>query len=98
MPTVQKLYDRFRNDPEIVFVIASRLDSPSTVRAYASRHHLDLPFYVIDDRDIPPSMQLGQYPATFLIAKDGTLAAQHTGAADWSANSAASMLKQLEAK
>lgn len=96
MPTVQKLYNRFRNDPDIVFIIVSRLDSPGSVRAYARRHHLDLPFYVIDDKDIPPSMQLGQYPETFLIARDGTLAAQHTGAADWSANSVIDIVRQLE--
>lgn len=95
MPTIQKLYDRFRNDPEVVFVIASRLDSPNAVRAYARRHHLDLPFYVIDDSAIPSSMQLGQYPETFLISKEGDLVAQHTGAADWSSTSAVNILKGL---
>lgn len=44
MPTVQKLYDHYRNDPQVKFLIVSRLDSPSSVLSYARRNHLSLPF------------------------------------------------------
>lgn len=83
MPTVQKLYDHYRNDPQVRFLIVSRLDSPDTVRAWARRHHYDLPFYVMNDEDIPQSMRLNQYPATFIYAKDGSLVAKHVGASNW---------------
>jgi thiol-disulfide isomerase/thioredoxin len=96
MPKVQKLYDRYKNDPDIKFLIVSRLDSPSTVRSYARRNHLDLPFYVTDDEDIPKTMQLSQFPATFLYAKDGTLVSKHVGAADWSDISVISFLDTLK--
>ncbi len=85
MPAVQKLYNHYRNDPNVAFLIVSRLDSPATVRAFAQRHGYDLPFYTMDDGDIPASMQLNQFPATFLYARDGSLAARHTAAANWSA-------------
>lgn len=84
MPTVQKLCDHYRNDPDVAFLIISRLDSPATVRRYARFHHYDLPFYTMDDDSIPASMQLHQFPATFLYAPDGSLAARHTGVANWS--------------
>jgi thiol-disulfide isomerase/thioredoxin len=84
MPTVQELYNHYRGDPGVVFLVISRMDSPATVRRFASLHHYDLPFYTMDDDSIPTSMQLHQFPATFLYAADGTLAAKHTGAADWS--------------
>jgi thiol-disulfide isomerase/thioredoxin len=96
MPTVQKLYDHYKDDPDVQFLIVSRWDSSSAVRSYARRNHLDLPFYITRDEDIPPPMQLGQFPATFLYAKDGTLAAKHTGAADWSASSVISFIDQLK--
>ena len=48
MPTVQKLYDHYRNDPDVEFLIVSRLDSPLAVGSYAYRSHLDLPFYVTE--------------------------------------------------
>ncbi|MEK6396798.1 MAG: hypothetical protein V4734_01825, partial [Terriglobus sp.] len=45
--------------------------------------HYSLPFFVTRDEDIPPSMYFHQYPATFLYSKDGRIAAQHAGGADW---------------
>lgn len=95
MPTVQKLYDHYRANRDIEFLIVSRLDSPATVRSYAHRHHLNLPFYVTEDADILPAMQLNQYPSTFIYAKDGSIAAQHAGASDWSDRSVIEFIDQL---
>ena len=96
MPTVQKLYDHYKNDPQVKFLIVSRMDSPSAVRSYARRNHLDLPFYITHDDEIPPAMQLNQFPATFLYAVDGTLVAKHTGAADWSAPTVIAFIDHLK--
>jgi len=96
MPTLQRLYDHYRNDPEVRFLIVSRLDASGAVRSYARRNHLDLPFYLTDDSDIPPAMQLNQFPSTFLYAKDGTLVAKHVGAADWSDKSVIAFIDNLK--
>jgi thiol-disulfide isomerase/thioredoxin len=96
MPKVQELYDHYKDDPQVKFLIISRWDSPSTVRSYARRNHLSLPFYITKDEDIPPSMQLGQFPATFLYAKDGRLITKHVGAADWSDRSVISFIDRLK--
>jgi thiol-disulfide isomerase/thioredoxin len=96
MPTVQKLYDHYKDDPHVKFLIVSRMDKPSAVRSYARRNHLDLPFYITHDDEIPPAMQLQQYPATFLHAKDGRLVSKHVGAADWSDRSVISFIDRLK--
>jgi thiol-disulfide isomerase/thioredoxin len=96
MPTVQKLYDHYKDDPQVKFLIVSRMDQPSAVRSYARRNHLDLPFYITHDDEVPHSMQLQQFPATFLYAKDGTLVSKHVGAADWSDRSVISFIDQLK--
>jgi thiol-disulfide isomerase/thioredoxin len=96
MPKVQKLYDHYKDDPSVKFLIVSRMDSSSTVRSYARRNHLDLPFYITRDEDIPSAMQLNQYPATFLYAKDGRLVSKHVGAADWSDHSVISFIDRLK--
>ncbi len=96
MPTLQKLYDHYRNDPQVEFLIVSRLDSPAAVRRYARRNHLDLPFYTMEDAAIPPSMQLHQFPSTFIYAPDGTLAARHTASADWSAPEVIDFIDKLK--
>jgi thiol-disulfide isomerase/thioredoxin len=84
MPTVQRLYDHYKSDPQVKFLIVSRLDPPQRVEWYARQGHFSLPFFVTRDADIPDAMQFQQYPATFVFAKDGSLAAKHLGAADWS--------------
>lgn len=96
MPTVQTLYNKFRNDPDVIFLVISRWDSPATVRRYAQRNHFDLPLYTTEDADIPASMQLKQFPATFLYAPDGTMMAKHTGAADWSTPTVVSYINSLK--
>lgn len=98
MPTVQKLYNHYRNDPDVEFLIVSRLDSPLAVRSYAYRNHLSLPFYVTRDEDVPGSMYLGQFPATFIYARDGSIAAHHAGASDWSDKSVIKFLDDLAAR
>jgi thiol-disulfide isomerase/thioredoxin len=98
MPTVQKLYSHYRNDSQVEFLIVSRLDSSWEVRSYASRNHLDLPFYITHDEDVPGTMYLGQFPATFIYAKDGSIAAHHAGASDWSDKSVISFIELLKAQ
>lgn len=83
MPTVQRLYNHYRNDPNVAFLIVSRMDSPEAVERYARRSHYSLPFYVMNDDDIPHSMYLHQYPATFLYSPQGLLVAHHAGGANW---------------
>ena len=66
------------------------------MRLYAHRNHLDLPFYITQDEDIPQSMQLNQYPSTFIFAKNGSLVSKHIGAADWSDRSVIAFIDQLK--
>ena len=66
------------------------------VRFHARRNHLDLPFYITEDEDIPSSMRLNQYPSTFIFAKVGSLVSKHVGAADWSDRSVVSFIDQLK--
>ena len=96
MPTVQALYNHYRNDPQVKFLIISRFDTPDHVRSYARRNHFDLPFYVTHDDDIPASMHLNQFPATFIYSKDGRLVSKHTKAADWSAPSVIAFIDRLK--
>jgi len=98
MPTVQQLYDHYKNDPQVKFLVVSRLDSPDRVRAYARRNHFNLPFYVTRDAEIPDALEFHQYPATFVFAKDGTMVARHLGAADWSDRSVVEFIDRLQSE
>jgi hypothetical protein len=96
MPTVQALYNHFKNDTSVAFIIASRLDTPGKVKTFATKHHYDLPFYTIQDSDIPLQLRYNQYPATFIFDRDGSLATKHISAANWSDPSVIAFIKSLE--
>jgi thiol-disulfide isomerase/thioredoxin len=96
MPTVQKLYAHYKDDPQVVFLIVSRLDTPQKVTRYARLGNYTLPFFVTRDDDIPPSMYFNQYPATFLYSKDGRIAMEHAGGANWADPSVVAFIEGLK--
>lgn len=98
MPRVQALYNRYKNDPDVVFLIVSRLDTPQRVEHYARLGGYSLPFFITRDNDIPPSMYFHQYPATFFYSRDGRIAAQHAGGADWDDPSVSTFINGLKAR
>ena len=98
MPKVQRLYDHYRGDPGVKFLIVSRLDTPERVRLFAKTGGFTLPFYVTEDRDIPQSLRFDQYPATFIFDKTGRLVSKHIGPADWSDESVITFLERLRAE
>lgn len=98
MPTVQQLYLHYKDDPQVVFLIVSRLDTPQQVARYAHMGGYTLPFFVTRDDDIPPSMYFHQYPATFLYSKDGRIAMEHAGGANWADPSVISFIDDLKSR
>ena len=95
MPSTQALYRHYQAQPDVQFLIVSRLDTPAKVQAYARRNRFTLPFFVTNDSAIPPSMQLHQFPSAFVIDRSGFLVAEHAGAADWAAPSVMQFLDTL---
>lgn len=98
MPTIQKLYDRYKNDTGVAFVLPSRLDDVQKLNAFSAKYKYSLPFSTINDTDIPASMNFQQYPVTFIYAKDGSVAMKHINAADWSDSSVISFIERLKAQ
>jgi thiol-disulfide isomerase/thioredoxin len=98
MPTVQDLYSHYKNDPQVIFLIVSRMDTAQAVERYAHRTGYTLPFYVTRDDEIPASMYFQQYPATFLYSKDGRIAAEHAGGADWADPSVLEFINNLKSR
>jgi hypothetical protein len=96
MPTIRKLYDHFRDDPSISFVIASRLDFPERVRWYARYFGYRMPSCTVRGTGNPNSMKFNQYPATLILGQDGSLVKTQIGGADWNSPAVADFLRQLE--
>jgi hypothetical protein len=67
-------------------------------RAEQSKRRERLRFLLTRDDEIPPSMYFHQYPATFLFSKDGRIAMEHAGGADWADPSVISFIDHLKSR
>lgn len=70
MPTLQRLYDRFRTDPKVAFVIVSQKDSPDGVAAFVSKNHLTMPIYYVGSDPVPPPLSPSAWPSTYFVSAE----------------------------
>ena len=81
MPAIQQLYNKYRNNPDMVFVFATT-DPKPTVDKFMADKGYDLPAHYIQSAP-PQQLVSNTIPITFLIGKDGGIAIKKVGAADW---------------
>lgn len=95
MPSIQKLYNRYKDDPNVKFLIIASRDSASDVKTFALRHQLDMPFYIEEDADTD-GLDFSTFPSTSIYGKDGTLVSTQVGDADWSAPAVIAQIEKLK--
>jgi len=83
MPTIAKLYDQFKDNADIVFLIVDADDNYARSSKYLSKKDLDLPLY-LPAGNIPYVYLSGAIPTTIMINKKGEIVFRHAGAADYS--------------
>ena len=84
MPTLQRLYEVYRANPRVAFVIVSQNDAPAKVKAFVEKNHLTMPIYYIGSNQPPKPLAPSAWPATYFVSPDGMLRGVHLGGADWS--------------
>lgn len=93
MPVLQELYDKYKNNRDVVFVFATT-DPKNTVDKFMTGKGYDLPVYYI--QSAPPSqLASNTIPITFLIGKNGGIAIRKVGAADWNSKKVTGTIDQL---
>jgi thiol-disulfide isomerase/thioredoxin len=98
MPTLERLYDRFRTDPKVAFVIVSENDTLDKVKAFVSRNHFTLPFYYVGTDTVPEPLAPKAWPSTYFLSPDGVLRGEYLGGGDWSDESVVRYIEKLEKK
>src|SRR5690625_413131 len=83
MPTIAKLYDQFKDNADIVFLIVDADDNYARSSKYLAKKDLDLPLY-LPAGNIPYVYLSGAIPTTIMINKKGEIVFRHAGAADYS--------------
>jgi thiol-disulfide isomerase/thioredoxin len=84
MPTLQHLYEKYRSNPKVAFVIVSQNDTADKVKAFVQKNKLTVPIYYIGTEKPPKALSPGAWPATYFVSQDGILRGVHLGGADWS--------------
>lgn len=83
MPRVNELYKKFRNDPDVTFLLVDVDNNLPKAKAFILKNGYDLPLYT-QMSNVPDTLLDGTIPTTLVFSKDGKLIYKHSGAADYS--------------
>lgn len=91
MPSIQKLYNDYKDKVEFVFVSNEKWP---TIEAFYKDKGYNLPTYNTLSK-IPNQLESNSIPATFIIDKNGTIVVDKKGPADWNSDKIRKLLDEL---
>lgn len=97
MPSIQILYDKFKNNKDIVFLLVDVDGDLQNAEKFMKNNKLDMPLY-IPDSDLPESFIQGAIPTTVILDKRGNIDVRLEGGRDYSSPSIAKALESLLAE
>lgn len=91
MPSLQGLYSEYQDKVDFYFV---SMESSARVGAFMEKNGYDFPVY-IPKQQVPNALDNGSLPTTYIISKDGKIAVEKTGAANWNSDKTRGILDAL---
>lgn len=85
-PSVEKLYNQYKANPDIIFLTVNLDDNPALGKTYLKEKGFTVPF-ITPAGHIPEALYSGSLPTTVVIDKNGEIRLHHTGVADYSKDS-----------
>jgi thiol-disulfide isomerase/thioredoxin len=82
MPSVNTLYEQFRNNPQVVFLIVDADAQLDKAKQFMDKHNYSLPLFSTHS-NIPDDIYKGTLPTTVIINKKGEIVFKQEGAADY---------------
>ncbi|MEH3113263.1 TlpA family protein disulfide reductase [Pedobacter terrae] len=95
LPSINKLYDQFKNDQNIVFIFADADGDLAKSAQFMSDREYHLPVYKIES-NIPEQLFTGALPTTVIFDKQGRLSFKHEGVANYADQKIVDFLNQLK--
>ncbi|MGX1754133.1 TlpA family protein disulfide reductase [Sphingobacterium sp. NPDC055346] len=83
MPSIQKLYDKYKDNDKVVFMLVEIEHNAEGAKAFMEKEKLNMPIYY-PESEIPTTWLSGSIPSTVVLNKQGALAFDHKGMADYS--------------
>lgn len=94
MPSIHKLYEQFKDNKEVVFVMVDADSDFPKAQKFLDKKGYKLPVYAVAS-NIPKSIFAGSLPTTVVFDKMGRVAYNEVGAADYANEKFVEFLKKL---
>lgn len=94
MPSIQKLYDKFKGDDNIEFLIVEIESDVEGTNKFLDQQKLKLPI-VYPNGEIPSNWLGGSIPTTVILDKNGKIAAKEEGMYDYSTKEVEEFIRNL---
>ena len=82
-PSIQKFYDQYKSNPNVVFLTVNLDDQASLGENYLKKENYTIPF-LVPAGNIPSAYFNGSLPTTVVLDKTGKIRLHHAGMADYS--------------
>ena len=82
MPAMQRLHERYRKDGFVLLAISLDAD-PRVVRPYVAEHRFTFPVGLDSRMEVANAYGVRALPASFVVDRDGTMAAMAIGPRQW---------------
>ncbi len=93
MPGIQDLYDKFKDNNDVVFLLVSN-EELSKIKTFIDKREYTFP--VFSSRYKSPDVFFSKsIPTTFVISKYGKIKVKETGAVNWGGNKMEQIIKDL---
>ncbi|MDR6370952.1 thiol-disulfide isomerase/thioredoxin [Chryseobacterium bernardetii] len=93
-PSVQKLYDQYKNNPDMVFLTVNLDDNVNLGKSYLKEKGFTVPF-LTPAGNIPDVLYSGSLPTTVVLDRKGEIRLHHKGLADYSKDSFYKQIDEL---
>ena len=93
MPSIEKLYNIYKDNEQVVFLIVSN-ESEEKVKAFMQKRGFKFPVYVSQFK-LPDVFSTESIPTTFLVSKSGKIVIRETGATNWHGNKMQDIVNEL---
>lgn len=98
MPSIQGMYDKYKDNPDIVFALISFDKDPRKAEKFVDKKGYTMPIYFPNESQIPSVYQSKGIPTTFVIDKEGYISYKKVGMANYESKSFANFIDGLLAK
>ena len=94
MPSLNELYNKFRNNEQLVFIFINEDDDAAKAETFLQNKGYTLPL-MTSAGSIPAAIYSGTLPTTIVLSKEGNIVFKHEGLANYNNTAYISQLEAL---